>query len=285
MAHSLRAYPAAPPAGAEESGKGAWRGHRAQVPPPLLRGRLAGWALYGQPPRSSQTTRTRLPCTWGQAALARPRHAPARVPGLGSAGHSPGVAIHLDLVPGQVQVPVVHTRALLLHNTATTAVIQQPNRANTAADALRLVLQGRGVGWGGTENSVRDLLRGPELALSLPSPLLTLQSPLGPFPTCRPQPCLLSWVQHWAGAQVRAAGQGSLHRPPPPPPGTGRTGEAHVCGPSIPALGPLRKPVHPPPTAAPARTWPAASVWQLVGRGLWVASAVRLLQSMWIFGA
>lgn len=43
-------------------------------------------------------------------------------------------------------------------------------------------------------------------------------------------------------------------------------------------------PASPAPMVAPTRTWPAASVWQLTGRGFWMATAVRLLQSMWIFG-
>ena len=219
---------------------------------------------------------------------------PPELLGPGSAGHSPGVAVHLDLVPRGVQVLVVHTGTLLFHDAAAAAVIQQPVRANTAADALRLVLQGAGAAF-------RDLLRGPELAPSLPPPFLTLADT--PLSLPHPQTPALSPLS--GSALGRGTGEGCRPRVPRlatvpsvgrtggptghhlPRPGTGRASEARVrAGPNIQVPGPVWTPGDTlPPTAAPTRTWPAASVWQLVGRGFWMASAVRLLQSTWIFGA
>lgn len=164
VALGLRAGPASSLAGAGESRTGAWRGRRRPMSP-LLRapglpcGPLPGHASCEPSPARQHRPAPPFgpgPCRQGaeHGALwtlaSSPGHAPLRVLGTG-VGHSPGVAVHLDLVPRGVQVLVVHTRALLLHDAAPAAVVHQSLGTHAAADALRVVLGAAGTGVQGCE--------------------------------------------------------------------------------------------------------------------------------------
>lgn len=172
VAHGLRARPAPSLAGAEESGKWAWRGHRGPAPP------------TGQP-RRQLTNHTYTHASVWTSPPSCPHHMFPPVPRVGpmEPGHLPGVAVHLDLVPWGVQVMVVHARAVLLHDTATTAIVQQPTWANAATDTLRLILQGPGSGAQGFDARSR----GPSRPYSGPPRLLTLWTPLCPPPSVLPR--------------------------------------------------------------------------------------------------
>ena len=90
---------------------------------------------------------------------------------------------------------------------------------------------------------------------------------------------------------MRTACPGPLHGPYKGPRAATPSRDERAAKPERPrprirSLRATQEPPAPPASAAPPeRTWPAASVWQLTGLGLRVASAVRLLQSTWIFGA
>lgn len=183
VALGLRAGPASTLAGAGESRTGAWRGRRRPDVPPLRapgapHGPLPGHAACEPSPAPQRCPAPPFgpgPCRRGHGALwtlaSSPGHAPLRVLGTRSAGpgHSPGVAVHLDLVPRGVQVLVVHTRALLLHDAAPTAVVHQSLGTHAAADALRLVLGAAGH-WGSGVRGQAGAALGSHPLMSPPHP-------------------------------------------------------------------------------------------------------------------
>lgn len=260
VAQGLGARPAPSLAGAEESGKGAWRGRRGPgLPRCLEAARPCG--RHGDSPTSSARARPPRPRLCGP---------PCAPPTPAKPDHVPGVAIHLDLVPGGVHVLVVHTRALVLLDAAATAVIQQPVRAHTAADAHRLILRGRTAGfrppWPSRLSRSCPSSRTADTPLSLAHPTSVLS---------------LSRAHHWPRRQARAAGQGSPRGPEPSmgwagTPGAGRAEEAHACaGPGSQTPGPVRKPASALPRGGPPHArgrQPASGSW-------WAASSGRSAQS------
>lgn len=162
-----------------------------------------------------------------------PHHMFPPVPRVGpmEPGHLPGVAVHLDLVSWGVQVMVVHAWAVLLRDTATTAIVQQPTWAYAATDTLRLILQGPGSGAQGFDARSRGLSR----PYSGPPRLLTLWTPLCSPPSVLPRAPCCAWRQQglpplcpwWARQgstgrhllpQDREGGKACACGIPPPPP-------------------------------------------------------------------
>lgn len=128
----------------------------------------------------------------------------------------PGVAVHRDLVPGGVQVLVVRTRALGLLDAAAAAVVHQPVRADAAADALCLVLQGAGEGTAGFRP------RWPSRPLLEPPPFLLCGHPFLP---CPPDLCALSLgLTTGPGDRRRLPARGPHTAPSPPWAGRGPLG-------------------------------------------------------------
>ena len=270
-------------------GRGRWGLEGLQGPGLPSPAQRAAWS----PAESSQQLIPPSPPT--AAPIGTRTHGGGRAPGQalecsgvrGGAGLSPGVAVDPDLVPGLVQVVVVHTWACLLHHAATPAIVHQPLGAHAATDALCLVLGG---GW---RVGFKDQMPGP----GWPAPLLTLQTLTRvshptlrsltprPGPASRAPPSGSLWG--WETSENGLPGAPPYRGPRAATPSRDeRAAKPEHPRPRIRSLRATQEPPAPPASAAPPeRTWPAASVWQLTGLGLRVASAVRLLQSTWIFGA
>lgn len=275
VAHGLGAGPAPALAGAEGRGRAVWSpGLPPRAGPP---GRVPGDCANSSP--GSVPAAPAGP-EHGPAAPARPGR-PSEHWGQGR----PGRATHQLLQSTWMLSPGAYRSLLCTHGQSCSST--QPPRPSSSSPSGHTQPLTHSVWYWGRPGSGGQ---GPSAGLALPPRLVshgdtprvpTLLARAGrrgraacPGPPLAPAP-----LAGWAGAP----------RPLPPPSRARDTDEAPVCVRSTvrrtpgwdgACLPPPRRPRAPPrPRPAPARTEPAASVWQLRGRGFRTARAVRLLQS------